>query len=81
MKFHKGEPGVIYPEGGTYLDTADDDDRDAVTEFWRQHMEKLGLTGAWTVGAVPGPVEPFGRRTWLVKIWKENDEETGSLAE
>lgn len=75
MKFHKGEPGVIYPADGVYLDTADDDDYEAVAEFYRQKMEKLGLTGAWSVGAVPGPVEKFSKRTWLIKLWRESDED------
>ena len=81
MKYHRGEPGVIYPSGGRYLDTADDDDVDAVVEFWRSRMEKLGLAGTWSVGAVPGPVVRLQKRTWLIKLWKEDDEETGSLAE
>ena len=76
MKYHRGEPGVIYPTGGTYLDTADDDDVDAVVKFWRKKMEALGLIGAWSVGAVPGPVVRLQERSWLIKLWKESDEST-----
>jgi hypothetical protein len=73
MKYHRGEPGVIYPTGGTYLDTADDDDVDAVVEFWRAKMEALGLIGAWSVGAVPSPVDRTAGGKWTIKIWEENE--------
>ncbi len=75
MKYHRGEPGVVYPEGGTWLDSADDDDKDAVVEFWRKKMEKMGIAGRWTVAAVPAPLQGDSRSAaWSIRIWKENDE-------
>lgn len=73
MRHHRGEPGVIYPEGGRYLDTADDDDRDAVVEFWRKHMERLGLLGRWSIAAVPAPVSRASGGRWFIKLFEESD--------
>lgn len=84
MKYHRGEPGVVYPEGGRYLDSADTEAEawDLVFNVYTPVLADLkkfevlgGYTGEVTLGVVPAVVSMTSGGKWQVHLFrKENNE-------